>query len=60
MEQCRAKKHMRPINGNERDSHMGHVPGVTQYQLDDDGNVTEVSEAYRHELLGKGLHEQHV
>ena len=60
MEKCRAKQHMRLINGNERDSYMGHVPGVTRYQVDEDGNVTEVDEAYRHELLGKGLHEQHV
>ena len=26
----------------------------------EDGTITEVSQRYRHELLGKGLHEQHV
>ena len=60
MEQCREKHHMRTINGDERDCYMGHVAGVTQYKLDEDGNVKEVSDKYRHELLGKGLHEQHV
>ena len=53
-------RHKRTVNGNERDCYMGHVPGVTQYKIDEDGNVTEVSDRYRHELLGKGLHEHHV
>ena len=61
MDQCNeSTKHMRTINGNERGCYMGHVPGVTQYTVDEDGNVTEVSDRYRHELLGKGLHEQHA
>ena len=60
MEQCRDKKHMRTINGDERDCYMGHGAGVTQYKLDKEGNVHEVSDRYRHELLGKGLHEQHI
>ena len=60
MAQCSENaKHMRTINGNERDCYMGHVPGVTQYKVDEDGNVTEVRDRYRHALLGKGLHEQH-
>ena len=60
MDQCREKQHMRTINGGEQDCYMGHVPGVTQYKMDEEGHVHEVSDKYRHELLGKGLHEQHV
>ena len=61
MAQCDGNaKHTRTVNGNERDCYMGHMPGVTQYKVDDKGNVTEVSDRYRHKLLGKGLHEQHV
>ena len=60
MEQCKEMQQVRNINGDERDSYMGHVPGVTAYQMDEDGVITEVSDRYRHELLGKGIHEQHV
>ena len=57
MAQCNGDvKHKRTVNGNERDCYMGHVPGVTQYKVDEKGNFTEVSDRYRHGLLGKGLH----
>ena len=48
MAQCKEKHHLRAINGDERDCYMGHVAGVTQYKLDEDDNVTEVSDKYRH------------
>ena len=38
MAQCDGNaKHTRTVNGNERDCYMGHMPGVTQYKVDDKG-----------------------
>ena len=58
--QCKEKKHVQDISSDERDGHMGHVPGITAQQMDEKGNITEVTDKYRLELLGKGLHESHV
>ena len=51
---------LRELHGDERDAYMGHVPGISARHMDEDNVLTAVTEDYRRELMGKGLHEAHV
>ena len=57
---CTQKGHMRMIDGDECDAYMGHTPGISAQHMAEDGTVSDVSESYRRELMGKRLHEAHV
>ena len=39
---------------------MGHVPGISARHMDESNVLTVVTEDYRRDLMGKGLHEAHV
>ena len=60
IDSCTQKGHMRAIDGDERDAYMGHTPGISALHMAEDGTVSNVSESYRRELMGKGLHEAHI
>ena len=60
-QQCRDSKGiLMDLSGDERDVYMGHIRGSTKYACNSSGSKEIVTEDYRRQLLGKGIHAAHV